>query len=811
MIFLTFQPFCVEKLVKNKLQLAKGFKKFSIVCIVAACAALSSCKKEEKDGVKMPKPKKVPHSYEMHEVELVDNYHWLRDNNWPKVEDKEVLAYLNEENEYFEHNIKDIESQQETIFHELKGRIKEDDESVPTKEDDYYYYHFIRKGQSYHTFARKHKSLSADPEVILDQNALAKEHEHFALGSISTSPNHRYLAYSADVKGDERYTIRVKDLEKHEMLDDEIPNTISSIIWHESGNGFFYLKVNEKWRHQDVYYHTLGTPKAQDMLVYHEDDETFAVTVNKTGSKEYIVISTSSRLETEKYYLSAKEEDFKPKLIKAREKDIRFSLTHKDKYFYFNINDKGNNFRVVRVPVSALEESGWTNNWEQYAEEIFAHSAEKYIESFFARKNYFTMESKVRGLPKLEIFNSKLKKIKEITFADEAYESGAMYTAFDQDVLRYTYSSLRTPSQVLEYNLDTGKTVVLKEQEIPSGFESSHYKLQRKWIKARDGEMVPITILYSKNHLKEDGNNPLYLYGYGSYGMSVPLRFRTSIFSLVDRGFVYVIAGIRGGDDLGLDWHEQAKFTKKKVTFFDFIDVANYLVESNYTTEGNITIVGGSAGGMLVGYCLNERPQLYKAAVMHVPFVDVLNTMLDETLPLTAGEFKEWGNPKEKEIFDYMLTYSPYENIKEQNYPSIFVTAGLSDPRVTYWEPAKYVAKLREYKTDNNLLLLKTNMGAGHQGKTGRYDQLHEVAEEFNVILNLFYQEGDEQEKEKVEEQEAVEQIQEVEQEINSSETLEEAENAKKAEPETTENATDNVTLESDIHSHKQQDQEIAK
>lgn len=695
---------------------------------------LSSCKFEKNDGVQMPKAKKVPYTYEVHGIQLVDNYHWLRDENWPKVEKPEVLEYLNAENEYFEHHIKDIKDTEDELFEEIKDRIKEDDESAPIKEDDYYYYSFIKKGQDYKTYARKYKNLDAKPEIILDQNELAKGFEYFSVAGVAVSPNHKYLAYGIDYKGDERYTIRVKDLETNQMLEDSIPDLSGGIVWHQTSDGFFYVRLNEKFRGKDAYYHKLGTDVSDDVHVYHEEDDTFRVGVGKTGSRDYIIISVVSSLESEKYYLSAREKDFDLKLIKKREKDVRFGLTHQGDYFYLNINDKGNNFRVVRIPSSVKK-----GNWKDGLEEIFAHDDEKYIEDFSAHKNFFILESKALGLPKIELFDNNLKKIKEIKFEDEAYSAYATYTPFEQKKLRYGYSSPRTPSQVLEYDLETKKVEILKEQEVPSGFDSSKYVVKREWVKARDGEMVPITILYNRELFDRDDGNALYLYGYGSYGVSIPLSFRSTIFSLVDRGFVYVLAGIRGGDDLGIDWHEKAKFTNKKKTFLDFIDVADYLVEHKYTKTGEITISGGSAGGMLVGYCLNSRPELYRATIMHVPFVDVLNTMLDDSLPLTVGEFKEWGNPKDKKIFDYMITYSPYENIKKVDYPHIFVTAGLTDPRVTYWEPAKYIAKIRDYKTDDNLVFLKTNMSAGHAGKSGRYDAIREIAEEYNILLNLFY------------------------------------------------------------------------
>lgn len=677
----------------------------------------------------MPKPRKIRHETVHHGITLRDDYHWLRDNHWPQVRDKEVLHYLEEENAYFHEMIAPIKVKEHDIFEELKGRVQEEDQSVPIKKYDYYYYSFIREGDQYQTYARKFKSMEADPEIILDQNQLAQGQKYYSLGNLSVSTNQKYLAYSLDLEGYERYSIHIKDLETGELLPDVLRDVNGEVIWHESNHGFFYIKLDEHLRANALYYHELGG--VIDRLIYWEEDPMFRVIAAKTANKDYVIFSAQSSSENEKYYLDARTADFTPKLILGRRPNILYTLCYKDGYFYIRINDKGENCRVIKVP---LHDPSNPMQWV----EIFPHNPHKYLEAFFAFKDFFVLESRIGGLTQIELFDNECKHYHTINFQDEAYEATIYYTTYYDPCVRFTYSSLKSPQKVMECNAKTLQNNVLKEQQIPCGFDSELYHLERKMVRVSDGVQVPLTILYRKDKFHGNGTNQTYLYGYGSYGIGTSLNFRASIFSLVDRGFVYAIASIRGGDELGFEWYTSAKFTNKKRTFYDFIDCAEYMIDEKYTAEKLITISGGSAGGMLVGFCINERPDLYKAAVMNVPFVDVLNTMLDETLPLTPGEFKEWGNPKEKHIFEYMLSYSPYDNIRYQEYPHVYITAGLSDPRVTYWEPAKFTAKLREYKLGNSYVLLHTDMSSGHQGKSGRYDTLKELAEEYNIIINLF-------------------------------------------------------------------------
>ncbi|MCF8463139.1 MAG: prolyl oligopeptidase family serine peptidase, partial [Rickettsiaceae bacterium] len=462
---------------------------------------------------------------------------------------------------------------------------------------------------------------------------------------------------------------------------------------------------------------------------YHEEDNKFNSSVGKSSSKKFIFISSSGASCNESYFIDMNDDNMTLNLIASRQEEIFYDIDHNDKYFYISINDVGDNFRIVRTKIETPKKEYW--------EEYIKLDPDKYLESFDITAKYLILNYKRLGIVTPEIIELKSGARKIMTFKDPVYEVGAYSTNFEENDIRLSYSSLAQPSITYQYDFNDESFNILKEQEIPSGFDSSHYQVERLWVD-NENVKVPVTILYKKELFKKDGTNPLYLYGYGSYGISIPASFRTSIFSLVDKGFVFAIAHIRGGEELGHSWHKEAKFLNKMRTFKDFIAASESLIKQKYTSKGNIVIAGGSAGGMLIGAVINEKPDLYKAAILHVPFVDVLNTMLDESLPLTPGEYKEWGNPKDEEYFKYMLQYSPYENIKAQNYPNIFVTAGLSDPRVGYWEAAKFVAKLQEVKTDSNMLMLKTNMDFGHSGASGRFDYLKEIAEDYVFVLKNF-------------------------------------------------------------------------
>jgi oligopeptidase B len=693
---------------------------------------LTSCKdqkSQERIVMETPKAKKIEHKITLHGQEIIDNYHWLRDPKWPAVQYKEILAYVNAENDYSKNYFAPLQDKQNQIFEELKGRIKLADQSVPIKKDEYFYYSKTLADKDYPIFCRKKGSLEAVEEIILDQNELAQGKKFCNLGAFSVSPDHKLLSYAIDESGGERFDIHVLNLETKTYLPDYIPTTLGDVVWHENGSGFFYTPTNDKWRQEDIYFHKLGTDVKSDKLIFQEKDPLYRVNASKSSSKEYIFINVSGHGANEYYVISMKDETFTPHLVARRKDEQFYDMDHCGEYFYIHANDRGKNFRIARAHINSFSQDKW--------EDYITQDPKKYLKSFDLSQNYLVLNYKELGLPKIEILNIADKNKKPIDFPDEVYIASAYSVNFKDNDIRVEYSSLKRPDTVYSYEYLTSKLNILKVKEVPSGFNPEDYEVKRVWAE-NEGVEVPITVIYKKSSFKADSTNPLYLYGYGSYGYAMPVGFRTSIFSLIDRGFVYALAHTRGGDDLGFEWYESAKFLNKKRTFTDFIACAEKLISDHYTSKGNIVIAGGSAGGSLIGNVLNEKPELFKAAIAHVPFVDMLNTMLDESLPLTPGEFKEWGNPKEKAYFDYMLTYSPYENVKAQNYPHMFVTAGLTDPRVGYWEAAKWVAKLREVKTDNNLLLLKTNMDAGHRGSSGRFDYLKEIAEEMVFILDMF-------------------------------------------------------------------------
>lgn len=662
-----------------------------------------------------PIAKKIESKISFHGQEIIDEYNWLRDPNWPVVTQPEILEHLNAENAYAEDFFKPLQPEIDAIFDELKGRIKLDDISVPIKKKEYFYYVKTLADAQYPIYCRKHHRLDAEEEVLLDVNALAIDKKFTMVSNFVASPDNKLAVYTVDFEGNERGTARIFDLTTGEYLQEEIAD-VESVIWHEEGLGFFYNKFNENWRTDKVYFHKLGADPSNDKLIYHEQDSLFKVGIARSSSKKYVFIISQGHDSDETYYINMQHSDYQPILIMSKRESIRYSVDHCGEYFYIHTNDLGPNFRLARAKVVNPSE------WEEY----FAHDNKKYLSSFDLTANYLILNYRKDGLEKPEIMSFQDNQRKLVEFRDEAYEASAYSTNFEEDDIRINYSSLATPSTTYSYNYSDASLTILKQQEIPSGFDHDQYEIKRLWVESEDVK-VPLTIFYKKSLFKKEGN-PVYLTGYGSYGLKLPLSFRNTAVSYADRGIIYAIAHIRGGDDLGYEWYTSAKFLTKKRTFEDFIRCAEYLIEHNYTNAGQIAISGGSAGGLLMGYVLNAKPELFGAAIAHVPFVDVLNTMLDETLPLTPGEFKEWGNPKEKEYGEYILSYSPYENIKKQAYPPIYATAGVSDPRVGYWEAAKWVARLRDKKSDNNLLILKTNMAAGHFSSSGRFDYLKETA-----------------------------------------------------------------------------------
>lgn len=678
-----------------------------------------------------PVAKQIPYSFEMHGIKVEDNYAWMRAQGWPdKITDEQVISHLEAENKYYNNFMEPRAVLKEKLFEELKGRIKLTDQSTYVKKDDYYYYTRTEEGKEYSIHCRKKGSIDAPEEILLDVNEIASGKKFTSLGALSVSPDHKLLAYSVNFTGGEKYTIKIMDIETRNYLPDEIENTIGSIVWLENQKGFFYMPTDEKWRHNKVKFHQLGDMSVQDKIIFEEEDPLYSVNAYKSSSKEFIFINVGGHDSNEIYFIKMDDPGFEPTLIKARKDRVRYSVDHNAEYFYMYTNDEAKNFRIVRAPIENFNEQSM---WDIYIPE----NKEKYLSSFDITKDYLLLNYNFKGLPEAKIKNLKSEIEKTVAFPDSAYTASIYSTNFIENDVRITYSSFARPATVYSYDFDADKLSILKNQEIPSGFDPELYQVERIFVKSDEVE-VPVSLFYKKSEFKKDGTNPLYLYGYGSYGISIPPSFKSTAVSLVDRGFVYAVAHIRGGDDLGHDWYEAAKFLTKKRSFTDFINVADELIKQKYSSRGNIVAVGGSAGGLLVGNVVNERPELFKSIIMHVPFVDVLNTMLDENLPLTPGEYKEWGDPKEKEYFEYMKSYSPYDNIKPQAYPAMLITAGLSDPRVGYWEAAKWVARLREVKTDDNIIIFKTNMEFGHQGASGRFDYLKEIAEDLVFILNVF-------------------------------------------------------------------------
>ena len=682
----------------------------------------------------MPKPPvatQKAHKITAHGKTWDDPWFWLRDPDYPKVDDAEVLDYLKAENAYFEAHMKPHDALVETLFQEMKGRIKEDDKSVPQKDGNFVYWSEFEKGGQYKKWYRQ----KAGPDgkgigeslLVLDEPALAQGKEYFRVGSLSISPDEKILAYSVDDDGSERYEVRFKNIETGAVLPDVIPGTLSSLEWSADSSQLLYGLANDNWRTDNIHVHKMGTPTADDKLLYKESDIGFACDIGLTANEKYFVLATGDN-ETSEVRLIPRNDVFaKPIIVAPRKKGREYSVEERDGTLYILTNDDHPNFRLATASVKT------PGTWNT----MIAGSDDFYITDFAAFKDFFVIEGRDKGLDQIEVRSySDAKKVERISFPEASYVAGlGNNPEYDVSKLRVTYESMVTPDTVYDYGLSDKKLTTLKVQQIPSGYDASQYTTERLMMKGRDGTMIPVSLVYKKG-LAKDGKAPLHLYAYGAYGYAVPPGFSTTRLSLVDRGYIYAIAHIRGGDDLGRNWYLQGKLNQRKNTFNDFVDVAQGLVDAGYTARGKVSASGGSAGGELMGAVVNMDPKLWGAVVAHVPFVDVMNTMMDESLPLTPGEWPEWGNPiTDKAAFDYMFSYSPYDNVTAQAYPPMLVTAGLNDPRVTYWEPAKWVAKLRATKTDTNILLLKTNMGAGHGRKSGRFDSLREDAEEFAFIL----------------------------------------------------------------------------
>ncbi|MGY8972149.1 MAG: S9 family peptidase [Sphingomonadales bacterium] len=698
----------------------------------AASLALSApLHAQNSEGTTVPQPTSPPtaekrdHSYSHHGITISDPYHWLRDQSYPTIDDEDVLDHLKAENAWFEARMKPQQPLVDELFAEMKARIKEDDSTVPQRRGDYLYWSEFEEGAEYRKYYRK-PVAGGDDVLILDENALAEGVEYFRLGAFSVSQNGRYLAYSADTNGSERFTARIKDLETGELLPDEIPGTLSDLVWVKNDTALVYGTADDNWRVHDATMHVLGTPVSEDVELYRETlDEGFRVGTGLSAQEDWLIISTGDNETSEVRLVPASDPTAEPVLVKPRSKGVEYDVDVRDGMVWVHTNDDHVNFRLA---TAKFETPGdWTT--------LISGSDEFYLTGFELFKDFYVTEGRLRGLDQIQLRSyADANLVKPIAFAEASFSAGLSNNPeYDQDTLRLAYESMVTPDSVYDYHVATGELELLKQQEIPSGYDPALYTTERVEIAARDGTMVPVSIIMRKDRPK---TGPLHLYAYGAYGYAVPPGFSTSRLSLVDRGYAYAIAHIRGGDDLGRKWYLQGKLNERTNTFNDFVDVAKGLVAKGYTEKGRISISGGSAGGELMGAVVNTDPELWGAVVAHVPFVDVLSTMLDGELPLTPGEWPEWGNPiLSKQAFAYILSYSPYDQVTAQDYPPMLVTAGLNDPRVTYWEPAKWVAKLREVKTGDSELLLKTNMGAGHGGKSGRFQSIYETAEEVAFIL----------------------------------------------------------------------------
>ncbi|HSP66280.1 MAG TPA: S9 family peptidase [Bryobacteraceae bacterium] len=668
-----------------------------------------------------PVAKILPVSTTLFDDTRTDPYAWLRDRN-----DPDTLTYLEAENAYTKAMTKSTEELQAKLYQEMLGRIKQTDLSVPVKKDDYFYYSRTQEGKQYAIYCRKHGSVEAPEEILLDGNVLGEGKKYFRVGNFAVSPNHRLLAYSVDFEGDEMYTIRVMDLETRALLADEIPNTYYSLEWAEDNRTFFYTTLDAAKRPHQVFRHTLG--EKQNVLIYHEEDRRFTLEVSKTSSRAYVLIEIASPLTSEVRYVSA-HRPYEPfQTVLPRVHEVEYDLTHHDDSFYIRTNDHAKTFRVVRAPVSDPSRPNW--------QEFLPARDRVTVESVHAFREYLAIEERDRGLTQIRIHPFPDGNAHCIEFPEPVYSAGIGTNAeFDTHLLRFHYTSLVTPACVFDYDMRTRQRELKKQQEVLGGYDPAQYQSERVFALAPDGTEVPVSIVYKKS-VPRDGSAPMLLYGYGSYGISIDPTFNSDRLSLLDRGMIYATAHIRGGGDLGKPWHEAGRMLGKKNTFTDFIAAAEHLIAQKYTSADRLAIMGGSAGGLLVGAVTNLRPDLFAVVVANVPFVDALNTELDATLPLTVGEWEEWGNPAQKEYYYYIKSYAPYENVEPKEYPKMLVTAGLNDPRVSYWEPAKWVAKLRALKKDQRILLLKTEMGSGHFGASGRYERWKETAFNYTFILH---------------------------------------------------------------------------
>ncbi|HLT32158.1 MAG TPA: S9 family peptidase [Aquaticitalea sp.] len=674
-----------------------------------------------------PRAKKIPKELRIHDDIRIDNYFWLNDR-----EDKEVINYLNAENAYYDEMTSKYKDFENSLFDEMKARIKEDDASVPYKYNGYWYIVKYETGKDYPIYIRKRDTLENPEELLFDCNQMAEGHAYFKLVGLSVSPDNTMITFGIDTTGRRDYTLQIKSLITNEVFSDAIKNTTGSATWANDNKTLFYTKKDVKTLRSDrIFKHKLGTSSRQDRVIFHEKDDTFGVAIYKSKSREYLIIACYSTLTNEYHILNADTPDEEFKVFQKRIRGLEYSISHYDNQFYIVTNaEDAVNFKLMKTH----ESTTFIANWQ----EVLPHRSEVLIEDIDIFKDFLVVSERTNGLNQIRIMRWDGTEDFYLPFDNETYTA---YTGtnveFDTVMLRYTYNAMTTPSSTIDFNMVTKEKTVLKEQEVLGGnFNKDNYQSERIWATSPDGTKIPMSMVYRKG-LKKERNNPVLLYAYGSYGHTIDPSFSSVRLSLLDRGFMYVIAHVRGGEYLGRQWYEDGKLLQKKNSFVDFIACSKYLIEQHYTSPKHLYALGGSAGGLLIGAVINEAPELYNGVIAAVPFVDVVTTMLDDTIPLTTGEYDEWGNPNDKSYYDYMKSYAPYDNVKPQNYPHILITTGLHDSQVQYWEPAKWVAKLRDKKTDSNKLLLKTNMKAGHGGASGRFEALREDAEEYAFLLHL--------------------------------------------------------------------------
>ena len=675
-------------------------------------------------------PKK-PKEITQHGQTRIDDYFWLR-----YKEDPEVLKYLHAEQDYLEEVTQHTKPLQETLFLEMKGRIKEDDASAPEKDGEYFYYTRYEPGKQYPLYCRKKGSPNSPEELLLDQNTLTGDNNFCRIGAFAVSPDATKLAYSVDADGSEVCTLYIKDLITGELLPETLTNTFGSVYehsgveWAKDGKSFFYATLNPMLQPYRVHRHILGTDPAADKLLYEEKDDTFFLWLTQSRSKDYILVYLHSTITDEWLYLPNDGTTDEFKVFQPRTRGIEYQVEHAGDKFYVITNENAQNFKFMQTPLDKTTKDNW--------QEVIPHRPDTYLTGMDVFADFLVLYERKGGFKQIRISaTDAVSNVHYVPFPEPVYNILPMRNPEHKtDILRFAYTSLVTPKSVIDFDVNRKTWTVVKQDEIPSGYDASQYESERTYATAPDGTQVPMSLVYKKG-LKKDGNNPTLLYGYGSYGATMDPSFNANRLSLLDRGFVFAIGHIRGGSEMGRAWYENGKMLNKRNTFTDFIACAEHLIAENFTCTDKLTIMGGSAGGLLVGACVTMRPDLFGAVVAQVPFVDVINTMSDASIPLTTLEYDQWGNPDNKEYFEYIMTYSPYDNIRSANYPHILITTGLNDPRVAYWEPAKFIAKLRELKTDNNTLILRTNFAAGHAGASGRYDYLKEVASDFAFIIDV--------------------------------------------------------------------------